>query len=326
VKPYPWFRLRRPHHYDEIYVSPHMDDAVYSCGGQIAQRRAAGARVLVLTVFGNGRDDDQGSGLFGDLALRKREERAAMDLLDLDHLLLNLPDLLVRKRGPGDLLRYALPFAELGPSELQRDLQAAVLALGSWLSPGGKLFFPLGVGAHPDHRLVFEVGQSMADRSDVWFYEDVPYAQVPALREERLHQLGLAPAHARWAAPVETHDFVFAHSPAWQRPFTRALVFGYWAATQLLARMRSGRLQARAQLERDISDVVERKVAAMRAYASQTAFFYPEGDALYGRLARAGERYVERYWQLAGASGAPAVEPGRLQRERARLEATAQLA
>lgn len=319
---YPWFRLRGGQ-YDELYVSPHMDDAVYSCGGQIAQRRAQGARVLVLTVFGNGRADDQGTGVFGDMVQRKREERAAMELLDVDYVFLNLPDLLVRKKSTRDLLRYVLPFAELGPSELQQGLAAVVAALRARvLAPHGTLFFPLGVGAHPDHRLVFEVGCALAGEPNVWFYEDVPYAQVRALREERLHQLGLGPASWRWAAARETHEFVFAHAPRWQRPLGRAAVLGFWCATQLLSRLRAGGFQVRAQREHDITDVLAQKVAAMRAYATQTAYFYPEGDALYARLNRQGDRYVERYWQIAGAHAPVAIEPARVQAELTRLDAT----
>ncbi len=36
--------------YAHIYIAPHLDDAVLSCGGQIAQHTATGARVLVVTI------------------------------------------------------------------------------------------------------------------------------------------------------------------------------------------------------------------------------------------------------------------------------------
>src|SRR5262245_42598457 len=43
--------LRQVHDiYDHIYLSPHLDDAVLSCGGSIARHSAAGARVLVVTI------------------------------------------------------------------------------------------------------------------------------------------------------------------------------------------------------------------------------------------------------------------------------------
>ena len=34
-----------------VYLSPHLDDAVLSCGGAIHRAGAAGEAVLVITVF-----------------------------------------------------------------------------------------------------------------------------------------------------------------------------------------------------------------------------------------------------------------------------------
>jgi LmbE family N-acetylglucosaminyl deacetylase len=323
MKPYPWSRLRSAQ-YDEIYVSPHMDDAVYSCGGRIVQRRAEGARILVVTVFGNGRDDDKGEGVWGDMAQRKKEERAAMDLLDCDHLLINLPDLLVRPTSKLNVVRYAIPFAQLGPSDLQRHLSAAISAIRvRFATPSAKVFFPLAIGAHPDHRLVFEVGEAFAEEPFVWFYEDVPYAEVRALRDDRLHALGLAPAVFRFSAIGETHKFMVPHAPRWQRPMTWLSVASHWAAMQLLSRMRAGDAIARREEVRDISAVIARKVEAVRAYVTQTAYFYPDDDAIYQRLCRDGERYVERYWQLSNMSRTLAPDPTQVQRE---LSLLAQLA
>src|SRR5690242_4788963 len=36
--------------YAHVYISPHLDDAVLSCGGAIAAHVAAGQRVLVVTL------------------------------------------------------------------------------------------------------------------------------------------------------------------------------------------------------------------------------------------------------------------------------------
>ncbi|MCB0027388.1 MAG: PIG-L family deacetylase, partial [Anaerolineales bacterium] len=37
--------------YDAIYLAPHLDDAVLSCGGQIFDRVQAGQKILVLTIM-----------------------------------------------------------------------------------------------------------------------------------------------------------------------------------------------------------------------------------------------------------------------------------
>ncbi|MCA9981326.1 MAG: PIG-L family deacetylase, partial [Anaerolineales bacterium] len=37
--------------YDALYIAPHLDDVVLSCGAQIAQRTAVGERILVATIM-----------------------------------------------------------------------------------------------------------------------------------------------------------------------------------------------------------------------------------------------------------------------------------
>src|SRR2546421_8348267 len=37
--------------YQHIYLSPHFDDVVYSCGGTIGMQAHSGQRPLVITVF-----------------------------------------------------------------------------------------------------------------------------------------------------------------------------------------------------------------------------------------------------------------------------------
>jgi hypothetical protein len=68
--------------------------------------------------------------------------------------------------------------------------------------------------------------------------------------------------------------------------------------------------------EHDISSVIDQKVAAMRAYETQTAFFYPAGAAIYDALCRADARYIERTWTLApaGLERPQAIEPLALSR------------
>jgi LmbE family N-acetylglucosaminyl deacetylase len=304
--PYPWYRLRHAC-YDAIYVSPHLDDAVYSCGGQIALQRASGQRVLIVTVFGHGESAEHGPGVFRDYTRRKREEQAAVERLDADHLWLNYADALVRTSSLADLVRYALPFISLDGA-LCRRIEVALYALVTrLLAPDGQLYVPLGVGAHPDHRLVFEAVRAMSSRARAWreqFYEDVPYAQVPAVRADRLHYLGLSrqgSLASALRAVRETRAFWFAHAPAWQQPILSLLVGAHWGLSRALFFLfgrRDALADQRALSELAIDSVIDDKVAAMRAYATQTAYFFPAGDAIYGALVRSRGHYVERYWKL----------------------------
>jgi LmbE family N-acetylglucosaminyl deacetylase len=285
-----------------------MDDAVYSCGGQIALSRASGQRVLIVTVFGHGESAEHEPGVFRDYTQRKREEEAAMAALDVDHVWLNYADLLVRPKPLSTLVRYALPFVTFPPSPLRDRLEATLYALCTrLLAADGQLYVPLAVGAHPDHRLVFDAVRAMASRARAWrelFYEDVPYAQVPAVRADRLHYLGLSRPRSLAAALLavrETRAFLFAHAPAWQRPALTLVVGAHWALSRLFFRLFGSRdaiADERKLSERVIDEVIDQKVSAMRAYGTQTAYFYPDGDALYDTLVRSQGHYVERYWEL----------------------------
>lgn len=283
-----------------------MDDAVYSCGGQIALARSAGTRVLVVTLFGNGEADERGQGLFGDISRRKREELAAMEHLDADYVWLNFPDMLCRRAGPRELLSYIIPFMRPTPDALLERMHAAIYALcARLLAPNGRVYFPLGIGFHPDHRRAFEVGRLLqaVPNWPVAFYEDVPYAQVQALREDRLRHLGWHGPSALFRDTREIHAFVFPRSKPWYRPLSWTSIFVHLVMGRILFRL-VGRADPIAGkltlLERDISTVVAKKILAIRDYASQTDFFFPRGEGIREVLARTHDgRYVERFWTVS---------------------------
>jgi LmbE family N-acetylglucosaminyl deacetylase len=324
-----WYRMRSAQ-YDAIYVSPHMDDAVYSCGGQIALQRDADKRVLLVTVFGHGERPEHAPGVFRDYTQRKREEQAASALLDVDHLWLNLPDLLARPTRPTELVRFVVPFMTLGPTPESEQLTATLQALFTrLLAPAGHVYAPLGIGAHPDHRIVFEATRGLLAQAGLphSFYEDVPYAQVRTVRDDRLHFLGL-PRNSPGVrvAAAELRAFAFAHAPRWQRPLLTLVVGAHWCLMRALFELAPPPTHWLAETDLTecvIDDVLERKVQAMRAYVTQTDYFFPRGEAIYGVLSRAGEHYVERYWtpKHIPAARAPAVDAERLARELARVDA-----
>jgi LmbE family N-acetylglucosaminyl deacetylase len=308
---YGFYRLRSAH-YDEIYFSPHMDDAVYSCGGQILLQRAEHKRVLIITVFGTGESDgDEHAGdLFRDTAQRKREELAAMEKLDADFLFLNLPDALHRRHSPGEFMRMCLPFLPLISEDVSELLVTSVEALvRRLLLPNGQLYFPLGVGSHPDHRLVFDVGRHLnaTGKYRVSFYEDVAYVHVRGMREDRLRCLGYEVRLPFFAFVLGVHRFIFRRAPKWQGIlwwpglFTFLLVRWLIQRTTGLADRRPEERDPRVE-ERDITSAVEKKVEAMRAYATQTEYFFSTGEAMFQDLVRSEERFVERYWSFPSTS------------------------
>src|SRR5678816_3320336 len=94
-------------YYDALYLSPHLDDAVLSCGGQIFQRTAAGQTVLIVTIMAGDPPhptvSDYAQSLHDRWALatdaaaaRRAEDLAAAHLLGADTLHWSVPDCIYR--------------------------------------------------------------------------------------------------------------------------------------------------------------------------------------------------------------------------------------
>src|SRR5512138_416649 len=96
-----------------VYLSPHFDDAVLSCGGLISDQLKSGLAVEVWTVcagspdpglplstFAQGLHNRWGTGLEA-VAARRVEDEAAIHRLGACSRYWNLPDCIYR-RLPGD--------------------------------------------------------------------------------------------------------------------------------------------------------------------------------------------------------------------------------
>ncbi len=175
-----------------VYVSPHLDDAVFSCGGLIHAQRQGGEKVAVLTLCA-GSPVDPLSPLArqyhaawsesGDALARRREENAAVlaawGVAGTDGA---TPDAIYRGLcgAPFYAVRDEL-FREPDPLD-------AALVLPAWEAEvrhladdvgRARVIFPLGVGRHVDHELARRLGERMAEEGwPVWFYEDYPYAEL----------------------------------------------------------------------------------------------------------------------------------------------------
>jgi LmbE family N-acetylglucosaminyl deacetylase len=185
--------------YDHVYLSPHMDDAALSCGGAIAAQRAAGERVLVVTLCtASPAPDAQFSALAQEfhqqwgldpaqaIAERLNEERRALRLLDADSYWAVMLDAIYRYPEAYNT-RESL-FGTLAPDDpLFADLRSFIPRLRERL-PDATLYAPLGVGLHVDHQVTHSATVS-SQAGALLFYEDLPYAIKPGALDERLAML-----------------------------------------------------------------------------------------------------------------------------------------
>lgn len=175
-------------YYDAVYLSPHLDDAILSCGGQIAQRTREGQRVLIVTVMAGDPQEEVENNYIRSLherwalgrdatARRRAEDIAACAILGADPLHGSIPDCIYRLHPVDGRPLYVSDddiFGAVHPSE-----QPLVEQIAEWLKmlpAHARCYAPLTVGHHVDHLLVAEAAQR-AFGSALYFYEDYPYAQ-----------------------------------------------------------------------------------------------------------------------------------------------------
>jgi LmbE family N-acetylglucosaminyl deacetylase len=169
----------RLHH---VYLSPHADDVAFSCFGQIAQQRLAGAQPSQLTLV---------TVFLSNAPQRRREDERAAQLLGCQYRCLELPDAPDRPEIRGDLdlfMRFGPPHLGITNEVLSRLLP--------WLPPSATLYAPLAVGGHIDHRIAHEAARALAYRVGpslrLAYYEDLPYALARYALGRRLSALGFS--------------------------------------------------------------------------------------------------------------------------------------
>ena len=169
-----------------LYLSPHLDDAIYSCGGLIAQQTAEGELVTVLTICAGDPPTDRRSPIVAELeerwgeadspiAARREEDAQACASLGASYLHLEIPDAVYRLGPDGEHLyaSEAAIFGEVHESEaalLQRIAQELDLVCAG----RDRIYCPIGIGGHVDHWLVRKAAETLG--LELWYYKDFPYA------------------------------------------------------------------------------------------------------------------------------------------------------
>jgi hypothetical protein len=169
-----------------VYLSPHLDDAVFSCGGLIARQVAEGAAVTVVTICAGDPPPGEVSPFAAQLHARwgttsapvggrRAEDRIACGRLGASVVHLSVPDAIYRKDEQG-LPLYpdeASIFGELAPPDATAVHTATDLIL-PYHSAEAAMYAPLGFGGHVDHRLTRLAAERLGE--PIWYYADLPYA------------------------------------------------------------------------------------------------------------------------------------------------------
>jgi LmbE family N-acetylglucosaminyl deacetylase len=269
-----------------VFLSPHLDDIPLSCGGIAARLSRTGARCIAITIFTapapegvplspfaegmHAEWERSGGSAKAVNEVRRDEERAAMRLLNLEPVWLDLPDAPYRRGADGRYLYTANSelMGRVAPEErrslmpkIAGEIRRVVAEHGGGDGRGRgrvRLFAPLGVGHHVDHQIAFWAAGRLGPRYGVLYYEDYPYTARPGALEARLAEIG--------------------------KPIRPRLM--------------------------PITDLIGLKIAAIARYKSQLSGLFAGSDempgevrAYFGSVAgdASGGQYAERVWQIEAA-------------------------
>lgn len=185
-----------------LFISPHLDDAAFSCAGLMRRLVDDGWQVLVATVFTEGGAEH---------ARRRAEDLDAARLLRFEALHLGFQD--APFRDPGHhTLRDILFGWHPADAATVRAAADALLALRIKRAPS-HVFVPMAAGTHVDHRIVHEAALAVGWGSEVSFYEDRPYVYARGAVEHRLGKTLSAEEAAAYLAAWRELPFVKFYLP-----------------------------------------------------------------------------------------------------------------
>lgn len=198
--------------YAHIYISPHLDDVVFSCGGRMWQQVRAGDDVAAVSIFAGVPDPGVPFSPYAEdlharwdqpvdaVKRRQEEDRQALAYLGVSAVHWSYKDCIYR-RTPAGHYAYASEEAlwgDIHPAEVDliRELADRLGTLP--LTPQAALYIPLAVGRHVDHRIARRAAEAYAvdhHPRDWIYYEDFPYAQEQA-------SVRAALSEGRWKAEL----------------------------------------------------------------------------------------------------------------------------
>lgn len=178
-----------------LFVSPHFDDAVLSCGGLIHKLSASETLTYVLTIFSGLPDpttlSDAAKEFHNDIQLgdnaieiRRAEDLNASDFLGYHPIHFDFLESQYRQNPNGGHIYKKLDDIFTGKLEdEQKCIEQLILKMKDFLSLHSfdAIYIPTGVGNHIDHLIARFVIEEISKKEEslsekVIYYEDMPYA------------------------------------------------------------------------------------------------------------------------------------------------------
>lgn len=273
-------------------VSPHLDDAVLSCGIKIQRARAEGKRVIIANIFSKGTNSDN----------RQAEEAKVAKAIGAEPYFLNELDAPDRDENFTTSQQIFFgPLADVDDSfinHIQNRLEDFFKT-----HDVEKAYFPLGAGNHIDHRIVHAAGRKIGSVK-ARYYEDRPYILWPGILQSRMNRLKLESD----VEPADVEDMQESLGHYYYHTKLPKGAFGPENLKKYLAGLTppeqwTGKAYRREELEAR-EDELHKMYKALALYDSQMPLIYPDyetfmRDSLAHEHHRTGRKsYVERHWMI----------------------------
>ncbi len=185
-----------------LFFSPHLDDAVFSCGGWMAKLQCLQASACLITVFA-GMPSETALSPFAQhlhakwclvdqeaVTVRRREDQSACHRLGLTAIHWTYLEAVYRQRPDGTPAVCSYQGLKKSPADQPLLSEKILDETIKFLTPLSKsdmvLYFPLGLGGHIDHIILADVGRQIRQLGyKVAFYEDWPYSEAFVIDDER---------------------------------------------------------------------------------------------------------------------------------------------
>jgi len=157
---------------EQLVVEAHSDDAALSMGGYLL-KTSGQTKTGILDVFSTcGTNVLNIKDPIEMTYYNNEEEKIVSAKLNAELYMLNLPESAFRYP------RWNSPFDPQKDRGLVQFIKGAIMRQKQ---EAKRIFFPLAIGDHPDHSLLFSVflemeRSGMLGSRDILFYEDLPYA------------------------------------------------------------------------------------------------------------------------------------------------------
>ena len=170
-----------------IFLSPHLDDIAFSCGGLIWDLTNGGQSVEIWTISAGDPPDDNFSPFAKSLHLnwglgldavkiRRDEDRKACEIIGAVPRYFSHLDCIYRKTPTGEFYYSSEEdiFGGLDPREFDRIDKLSKQLLEE-IPEEAKVVAPLGIGNHVDHELTRKAANRLG--IPLLFYADYPYVR-----------------------------------------------------------------------------------------------------------------------------------------------------